>query len=58
MRSKVNLESDFQNVLFGLKFDRNGPNNIINILNLLSSPFEVKGEREVRFSKYSDWAQI
>ena len=36
------MGSDFQNVLFGLKFDRNDPYNILNRLNLLSRPFEVK----------------
>ena len=42
MQSNVNLRSDFQNVPLGLKFDRNGPNNIQNRLNLLSRPYKSK----------------
>ena len=54
LRSKVNLESDFQNALIRLKFDSNDPDGILNRLNLLSRSSEVKGQLGVRFSKCSD----
>ena len=57
-RSKVNLGSDFQNVLIWLKFDRNDHDNIANRLYLLTRSSKVKGQLEVRFSKCSDLVQI
>ena len=41
-RSNVNLGSDFQNVLIGLKFDRNDPDNTLSLnrLNFRDAGFQ------------------
>ena len=55
MRSfSLNLGSDFQNAPIGLKLDMNGPNNILNRLNLLLRSSKVKYQLGVKCSICSD----
>ena len=49
LRSKVNLGSDFQNVPFGLKFDRNNPDNNLNRLNFFQGHQRLKANLSSNF---------